>query len=192
MSWRCWYCAWKVMVLSNSATTASKPPSSMHSAGLEGPAQRRRQEAQALQVAAGGQQPPAVVARHPVGLRAGHRGGVAGQRFQHAQRLHRRVVAVFGEDRAAAQELLLGAHDHVPLLLRQALAHGRGRAAQRAAGCSRRWWHSSLSARAGDQRTLEHAARLRSPAARPAAPVRCRRPFRSATPAAAATTGLRR
>ena len=148
MSWRCWYCAWKVMVLSNSATTASKPPSSSTAPVSKPQRQRRRQEAQALQVAAAGQQAPAVVARHAVGLRAGHRGGVAGQRLQHPQRLDRRSSRRRSVRlRAAAQELLLGAHDHVPLLLRQALAHGRGGAAQRARGCSPRWSRARVSAR---------------------------------------------
>ena len=62
-------------------------------------------------------------------------------RFEHAQRGAGGVAAfavLAGLLGAAAQELGLGAHDQVPVVLRQPLAHrGRG-AAQRSAGCSRR------------------------------------------------------
>jgi hypothetical protein len=128
MSWRCWYCAWKVMVLSNSATTASKPPRRAR-AGLEGAGQRLRQEAQALQVAAvdSRRQPSSRVMRSvcaPV-MAAVWPDSVPARAAPPPRNSRPR-----SRRRAAALELLLGAHDQVPLLLRQPLAHGRGGVAQ--------------------------------------------------------------
>ena len=103
-----------------------------------------------------GQQAPAVVAGHAVGLLAGHGGGVAAQHFQLAQRIQRRIVAVVFGPGAGRKKLRFGAHDEVPVLLRQAVAHGRC-GAQNAAQVEAHAGHLSGLRQPGDQRALEHA-----------------------------------
>jgi hypothetical protein len=125
MSWRCWYCAWKVMVLSNSATTASKPPSSNTA-----PVSKAQ---------------PAPTPGSPGARGGGRWRAAASRRRASCGRSARRSWRPCGRTAprarasprptnsrrrrpcgAAAPEFLLGAHDEVPLLLRQPLAH-RGR-----------------------------------------------------------------
>ena len=81
-----------------------------------------RQEVQALNMAANGQQAPAVVTRHAVGLRAGECGHQLAGAHQHALRLHR-VVAV---GHVGMQQGVLRLLDQAPVLGREPLAHARG------------------------------------------------------------------
>ena len=101
----------------------------MHRAGLEGQAQRLAQQGEAFDVTADAQQPPAIVARHAVGLRAGDGAEHFGELFEPAQRLRQGQLLAAG---LGGQEFERGGRgDPLAVIAAQAFAHLRGGMAQR-------------------------------------------------------------
>ena len=99
----------------------------LQQARFDGQAQRTGQKVQPLDVAAHGQQPPAVVAAHAVGLEAGEGGQVLAGAQQAAPRHGQggqavAALAVAGEQ--GMEEIELGLLQQLPVFGRQAFAHG--------------------------------------------------------------------
>ena len=142
MSCRCWYCAWKVMVLSNSATTASKPLTSCTEPCLEAGGQRAAPGSPGARC--GGRWTAAASRRRASCGRSARRSSpqrVAGQVSSTRSASTGRVAALGLLAACSAQPRRNSCSARtisVPLVLRQAFAHRGGRLAQRSAGCSRR------------------------------------------------------
>ena len=104
------------------------------------------------------QQPPAVVAHHPIGLGTGDRFEPMAGPAQGAQRLGQ-LLAAWRNVLATQAKVLLGLHDGLPLCLRQALSHLRCRIFQRQQVVGHAG-HTGAVGQARDERAREHPARL--------------------------------
>ena len=131
----------------------------VHRSGAEAQFQRSGQETQPFDVAPDAEQPPAVVAGHAVGLGAGDGSEVAAGGVEHPQGVQRLVVAFALVLGAAAEEFFLGVHDHLPVLFRQALAHGECGLFDAVEVVAHAAGNGGVG-QAGDQGALEHPAPL--------------------------------
>ena len=152
----------------------------VHRAGLEEAAQRAAHRDQPLGLAPDGQQAPAIVARHAVALRAGHRRKLARQVLERATHRvggeagHGRdrdfalaVIVIFvaaGDRRERPRDpgvkVFHHRADQAPVLGRQPLAQGPGHAVERRQVVGDAVVVVGVGQR-GDHRALEHPRRLR-------------------------------